>query len=111
MANQAYTNAANQERRVKARLEAEGWTVWRTPGSKSPADLVCVRPMLYPVADEIRPWVMLVQCKNGARPMSGPKRLAFADYAAELGAYAMVVDRGMKVWTTLDGAWREKDAA
>jgi Holliday junction resolvase len=40
---------------MKRRLEAEGWIVWRTPGSKSPADLICLKASR----------TLLVQCKNG----------------------------------------------
>ena len=90
MPNAAYRNAANQERRVKAKLEADGWTCWRTPGSKSPADLVCLR------RGGLVPYALLVQCKNGARSMGPKARREFGEFAADIGASALLVERGMK---------------
>ena len=86
--NRHYRNAASQERRVKERLAEVGWTCWRTPGSKSPADLVCLRAGYPP---------LLVQCKNGESvKMSGPAKARFAAYAAQLGATAVLVEKGMR---------------
>ena len=38
-----YSRGSNFERRVKRYLEKEGWVAWRTPGSKSPADIIAAR--------------------------------------------------------------------
>jgi len=51
-----YSKGANFERRVRKHFEAEGWVVFRSAGSHSPADLIALK------AGE----VMLIQCQlNG----------------------------------------------
>ena len=49
----AYSRGAQFERRTRKFLEAQGWTVFRSAGSKSPADLICLR----------MGEVLLVQCQ------------------------------------------------
>jgi Holliday junction resolvase len=48
-----YSRGANFERRVRKHLEQQGWVVFRSAGSHSPADLIALK------AGE----VMLVQCQ------------------------------------------------
>lgn len=99
MPNRGYVNGANFERRVKARLEREGWTVFRCAGSHSPADLVAVRKA-YTYDDglgaPLLPEVRLVQCKGGNATMTRAERASFDEYASELGCEAWVALRGMK---------------
>ena len=106
MPNPHYRNGANFERRVKARLEEQGWTVFRTAGSHSPADLIALRPsgrLLHCDWDEgIQPrWVgtrvRLVQAKGGTSTMGPKERLKFAQFCAELGAEPWIAERGMKL--------------
>lgn len=39
----SYAKGANRERQLQARLEADGWSVMRSAGSHSPADLLAGR--------------------------------------------------------------------
>ena len=101
MTNQHYKNGANFERRVKARLEEEGWTVWRTAGSHSKADLICVRRRTFLNTLTGLPYdghreLMLVQCKSGTTSMSKKAKQEFYEFAAGLGAEAWLAERGMK---------------
>jgi hypothetical protein len=95
----AYRRGADFERRVKARLEERGWTVFRTAGSHSPADLIAV--CLADTYDDgfgapVIPRLRLVQCKSGKTAMTKKERAAFRDFADGLGAEAVVFLRGMK---------------
>ena len=93
-----YQRGAAFELRVKRRLEEQGWTVWRTPGSKSPADLIAVKPSRcdWPDDELILPRLRLVQCKSGAKGMTRKARADFRAFAESLGAEAYVWSRGMK---------------
>ena len=97
--NKSYNNAANMERRVVARLTDEGFAAWRTPGSKSPADVIAVRLVHWHGDWRFRipmPQVRLVQVKGGAARMTKKAQAAFADYAAELGCEAWLCEKGLK---------------
>lgn len=50
----SYRRGANFERRVKRKLESEGWFVIRSAGSQGPVDLVALKPFK----------VMLIQCRR-----------------------------------------------
>ena len=95
MPNRKYANGANFERRVKARLEADGWTVFRTAGSHSPADLVALRHPGVPFS--VRGDVALVQCKGGVTKMGPKAKREFAAFADSVGAEAWVAERGLKL--------------
>jgi len=49
-----YSRGANFERRVRKYLENEGWVVFRSAGSHSPADLIALK------AGEVK----LIQCQT-----------------------------------------------
>lgn len=92
-----YRRGADFERRVKERLEGQGWTVFRTAGSHSPADLIALkseRGQLF--GSPLRPDVHLIQCKSGKTAMTKRERTEFRDFAHALGAEAFVFLRGMK---------------
>lgn len=93
----AYRRGADFERRVKAKLEDEGWTVFRTAGSHSPADLICLRAA--ECWTETRPTfrTRLIQCKSGKTSMTKTERLKFREFAQNLGADAWVALRGMQI--------------
>jgi hypothetical protein len=99
MTNRAYVNGANFERRIKARLEADGWTVFRTAGSHTPCDLIGVRTeQLYaPTAPcpIFHPVILFVQAKGGQRSMTRKAVAAFRDFALQHGARPLLVERGM----------------
>lgn len=91
-----YSRGADYERRVKARLEADGWTVFRTAGSKSPCDLIAVRWNVEPPGHTSRELVF-VQVKSGVRNMTAREREAFATFARDHGARPLLVSRGMRL--------------
>ena len=106
MPNPHYRNGANFERRVKQRLEEQGWTVFRTAGSHSPCDLIALAPDNIDVTalGDLEPRyilngtrVRLVQCKGGTSTLGPKARLKFAEFAAELGAEPWIAERGMKL--------------
>lgn len=79
-----YQRGAAFEYRVKAELEKEGWFVMRSPGSKSPLDLLAVKLDCRGTS-----WVWMVQCK-----LRGVLRLAetleLKALAAKHGAYPIL---------------------
>lgn len=60
----AYRKGADFERELKRRMEAEGWFVVRSAGSKTPVDIVAIRGV------EIK----LIQCKNTGRGLPKVER-------------------------------------
>ena len=107
--NRHYQNGRALEYRAKKRLEEEGWTVTRTPGSKTPADLWAVRGIpveRFFFRDERRlyvPQLRFVQCKSGTGRMTKAARTKFELFAHERGGEAWLVERGMK-FTKLEPA-------
>lgn len=105
MPNAHYDRGRGAEYRAKKRLEADGWTVFRTAGSKSPCDLVAFKPI--EVVGEgrgrwrIRTTPVFCQVKNGVRPMPRREREAFASFARAHGARPLLIERG-NVWTWID---------
>ena len=90
----AYRRGADFERRVKARLEEQGWTVFRTAGSHSPADLIAFKPI--DTGDRYEVDVRFIQCKSGVAKMSKRERQEFREFAERLCAEPVVWLRGMK---------------
>lgn len=80
----AYRRGADLERDVKRRLEDKGWFCVRSAGSKTPVDIVAVKP-------DSRP--LFVQVKGGRRGMTRAELLEFRDFCAEKNAVALLVDR------------------
>lgn len=77
-----YRRGYHFELRVRKHFESLGWSVWRSAGSKSPADLVALR------TGE----VVLIQCKlSGTISKDEKQRLAML--ARELECKAMLVHR------------------
>ena len=68
-----YSKGANFERRVRKHLEKQGWVVFRSAGSHSPADLIALR------TGE----VMLIQCQL-SKPFPRDKGLALELLRLEL---------------------------
>ena len=93
----AYRRGADFERRVKARLEEDGWTVFRTAGSHSPCDLIAFRPVEDGFqVDGYQVDVRFVQCKSGVTKMTKRERQDFREFAERLCAEPVVWLRGMK---------------
>jgi len=80
----AYRRGAELERDVKRRLEAKGWFCVRSAGSKSPVDIVAVKP-------DARP--LFVQVKGGKRGMTRAELLEFRDFCDEKNATGLLVER------------------
>jgi Holliday junction resolvase len=76
MGNPHYQKGARFERTVKARLEADGYFVTKSGGSKSLVDLVAVK--------EGR--VLFVQVTAAVKPKSKAEQRALRDLASDKGA-------------------------
>jgi len=81
-----YSNGSAHERRTKEKLEADGYYVIKSAGSRGVADLVAIK----------RDQILLVQGKLSSRldPKDWNQLLTVAD---EIGALAIVVGRGQKM--------------
>ena len=78
-----YAKGASLEREVARRLEALGWRVVRSAGSRGPADLVAWKDG----------HAMLIQCKAGRASMKKLEAEALALWARDLGARAFLASR------------------
>ncbi len=77
-----YRRGYHFELRVRKHFESLGWSVWRSAGSRSPADLLALR------TGE----VLLIQCKlSGTISKEAKRRLAIV--ARELNCRAMLAHR------------------
>jgi hypothetical protein len=98
--NRNYVNGANFERRIKARLEADGYTCFRTAGSHTPCDLIALKPGPLGYVNGRRERISLpplfVQAKGGQRSMTRRAVAEFRDYALQHGARPLLVERGMR---------------
>ena len=116
--NRNYVNGANFERRIKARLEADGYTCFRTAGSHTPCDLIAIAPARKTVGGlkttengtpifttYARSTIVFVQAKGGQRTMTRKAVAEFRDYALKHGARPLLVERGMKY------RWLDEEAA
>lgn len=81
-----YSRGANFERRVRKHLEEQGWVVFRSAGSHSPADLIALK------TGE----VMLVQCQLD-KGFSLAKRNQLAFLGLELNVQTYLAWREGKV--------------
>jgi Holliday junction resolvase len=97
MSNAAFGHG--RERKVFGRLQAEGWYVMRSAGSKGAADLICLKaerqPMMLQVKGTKTPW-------DGFGPAARAQLLRAAQQA---GARCFVVwwpRQGEEVWIPPD---------
>lgn len=97
MPNRNYRRGVYFERKCKTALEAAGWHVWRSPGSKSPADLIALKAP---------DWVVLVQCKTAREGVTKKVAQELCELAYCCGAIPVAMwrdgSRGPIVWTRLD---------
>ena len=97
MPNKNYERGRRFEYRCKRELEARGWYVWRTPGSKSPADLIALKAP---------DWTVLIQCKTTERGVTKKARQELCELAYSCGAIPVAMwrdgSRGPLVWSRLD---------
>lgn len=100
-----YDRGRAAEYRAKQKLEEQGFTVFRTAGSKSPCDLIALKPHtpIYwgDASGRIRYAPVFVQVKSGVRPMPRAEKARFKDFAVEHGARPLLIERGNQ-WTWLD---------
>jgi Holliday junction resolvase len=82
-----YAKGRGFEQRARSRLEQRGYFVVRSAGSKTPVDLVAIKSNERP---------LFVQCKGGTRSLSRAQRLAFVDFAHDLGAVPVLCERGLR---------------
>lgn len=83
----AYKKGADFERRVKARLEEQGYTVFRSAGSHTLVDLIAFN-------EEGK--VLFVQCKGGKRGMTKQQVVEFKEFAERFNCAPVLALRGMK---------------
>ncbi len=93
-----YQRGTAFEHRVKAELEKAGYLVMRSPGSKSPSDLVAIPPVSGPGSWVLDGRPLLVQCKlRGV--ISRAERKALRELAAKYMATSILAyalqQRGM----------------
>lgn len=79
-----YARGRAFEYRVRSQLEEQGYSIFRTAGSRSPVDPLAFREGT----------VLFVQCKSGQRGISRRERMALVDLATGCGAIAAVARRG-----------------
>jgi Holliday junction resolvase len=75
-----YSRGADFERKVKADLQANGWFVVRSAGSRSIVDLLAIMP---------GPLGLFVQCKRDGR-LSIEERMALFDIALAFNSIAVL---------------------
>ena len=95
MTNKHYKVGYALERDVKIALEQDGYTVFRSAGSHSQADLIAVQAWSY--ADECvpGPQVTLVQCKRHRNLMTVREINTFKEFCKKLNCNGAI-------------AWRDK---
>jgi len=91
MPNKNYIKGRAFEYTIKKKLEAEGWTVWRTPGSKSKTDLIAIQKAIWKNMGGTAemPSVLFVQCKSGSARMSKKDKAELLELSESVGAEAM----------------------
>ena len=97
-ASRAYQIGRAFEYRCRDALRAKGYVVFRSPQSRSPADLVALRKGV----------VMLVQCKTRRDMLGRKERLELIELAESAGAKAVLAWRGRWgtgiQWEDMDGS-------
>jgi Holliday junction resolvase len=97
-----YQRGTALENRVRKRLEANGYFVIRSAGSKTPVDLVAIK----------RGQILFIQCKRGGN-LPAPEWNALYDAATDSGALAVLAEqlvRGQRYWL-LTGMKRARQRA
>lgn len=89
MPNPRYQAGANFERRVKKHLEEHGWFCFRSAGSHSPTDLVCLRKGIKLAL------VLLIQCQTDSK-FDKNKREGLIDLSIATGAFPLLCWRDGK---------------
>jgi hypothetical protein len=83
MPNLRYNSGRRLEWRVRDYYKDRGFEVFRSAGSKSPADLICISSG-FTLGNAEVPQVILVQCKTGAKLMSERQRKEFRDFCYKI---------------------------
>jgi Holliday junction resolvase len=83
MPNPHYRAGDHFEKRVADHLRADGYAVWQTRGSKSPADLIAIKPGE----------TLFVQVKAGATTLDHAEWNALIHTAIIAGALPIIADR------------------
>jgi len=89
MTNSNYRKGADFERRVKKKLESDGWIVFRSAGSHSPADLIAAK------RDTQKFEYLLIQCKGGGAGLTKREKAEFKEYAESHGFQAVLASAGL----------------
>jgi len=78
---------SNFERRVGKWLEERGWTVFRSAGSRTVADLIALRPGIT---------VLAVQCKASHKPALKKDEIAGLLALQKMGVITLAISRDKK---------------
>lgn len=97
MTNKHYKVGYALERDVKIALEQDGYTVFRSAGSHSQADLIAILPCVY--VDGENAQVKLIQCKRHKNLMTNREIQDFHKFALQLGCTATIAwrDKGIHI--------------
>ena len=88
MPNLSYNRGRALEYRVRDHYKKEGYEVFRSAGSHTMADLICIAASNYTGVGV--PEVLLVQCKGSKNLMTKKQVGEFADYCENLAATAVI---------------------
>jgi Holliday junction resolvase len=83
MTGTAYRRGDHFEKRVADQLRIDGYIVYQSRGSKSPVDIVALKPMQ----------VLLIQAKSGDTGLTGVEWNLLLELARRAGAIPLVADR------------------
>ena len=84
-----YSRGANFERRVKKHMEDAGWICFRSAGSHSPADLVCLKA-IPPIRGLSRMGLgLLIQCQLD-KGFNKNKKEGLIDLSIATGAFPLL---------------------
>ena len=83
MPNLNYVKGRRLEYRVRDYYKDKGFEVFRTGGSHTPADLICISSG-YSLHNSEVAQVILVQCKTTSKLMSERQRKEFRDYCYKI---------------------------
>jgi len=94
-----YEKGARFERKIKKILEAKGFFVTRSAGSKGPVDLLAVIRDVMPTSEDPRtvrfvPWVLFIQVKTGI--INCHEVAALTDLARKYGATPVFARRRIR---------------
>jgi hypothetical protein len=94
MPNKNYNNGRAFEYRVRDYFKEHGkWEIFRSAGSHTKADLICLRGITFLSSQSYETDVLLVQCKTSSGLMSKKAKTEFKDYCKSLNCQCAIAYR------------------